>query len=286
MAHIADQLKEKGNACFKNGDFESAEAFYSQAIQKYSSNPILWTNRANARVKLERWEGVVDDCLHSIELLRDNMKAYFYLAQAQFAINHPNEAMSSALMAYELCIKSTSQTSSAQTISNLVLKCKKMKWEARERERLRRKSELLGELEDKLQDDMKAELQNIERRKGGDEIGVVTAEEEKANVRETWEKKIGDLRSAFALSDPQNLAVRDVPDYLVDNISFEIMHDPVVTKNGNSYERATLIEHLKRNPYDPLTREPLTIGELRPNIALRQACQEFMETNSGWAYDW
>jgi STIP1 family protein 1 len=77
-----------------------------------------------------------------------------------------------------------------------------------------------------------------------------------------------------------------VPGYLVDDISFEIMHDPVITKHGHSYERATIIEHLKRNPVDPLTRESLTIGDLRPNLSLRQACQEFWENNSGWAYDW
>jgi hypothetical protein len=59
-----------------------------------------------------------------------------------------------------------------------------------------------------------------------------------------------------------------------------------MTKNGHSYERATLIEHLKRSPYDPLTREPLTIADLRPNIALKQACEEFMNQNNGWMYDW
>jgi STIP1 family protein 1 len=77
-----------------------------------------------------------------------------------------------------------------------------------------------------------------------------------------------------------------VPDYLIDGITFEIMVDPVVTKNGRSYDRATLIEHLKRSPTDPLTREPLSISELRPNIALKEACTEFLEGNSGWVYDW
>ena len=38
-------------------------------------------------------------------------------------------------MAYELCTASTQQTSNAATISALVLKCKKAKWDIRERER-------------------------------------------------------------------------------------------------------------------------------------------------------
>jgi tetratricopeptide (TPR) repeat protein len=77
--YAAEQLKNAGNKCFKNGDYEEAEGLYSQAIQKNSNNPLLFTNRANARLKLEKWEGVIDDCLRSIELLKDNMKAFFYL---------------------------------------------------------------------------------------------------------------------------------------------------------------------------------------------------------------
>ena len=45
------------------------------------------------------------------------------------------------------------------------------------------------------------------------------------------------------------------------------------------------MEYLRRNTIDPLTREPLLASELRPNLALKQACEEFLEKN-GWAVDW
>lgn len=77
--YAAEQLKNAGNKCFKNADYDEAERLYSQAIQKNSNNPLLFTNRANARLKLEKWEAVIDDCIRSIELLKDNMKAFFYL---------------------------------------------------------------------------------------------------------------------------------------------------------------------------------------------------------------
>ncbi|CAI6337090.1 unnamed protein product [Periconia digitata] len=284
--YAAQQLKTQGNKHFKEGEYEQAETLYGQAIQKNSSNPLLFTNRANARLKLEKWEGVIDDCIRSIEILKDNMKAFFYLAQAQLSINHPNEALSSALMAYELCTSSSQQTSNAATISALVLKCKKAKWDIRERERIRRRDDLLCDLEAILETQWKKDQEDVEAKIENGEIGRVEGQEEKAERRTEWEKKKSDLRTAFFLSDPQNLEKREVPDYLVDGITFEIMHDPVVTKNGRSYERATLIEHLKRNPTDPLTREPLTINELRPNIALKEACTEFMEKNEGWVYEW
>ena len=82
--YAAEQLKDKGNAHFRKGEFEDAEACYSQAIMKNSKNPLLYTNRANARLKLSRWQDVIDDCLRSIELMKENMKAYFYLGMTSF----------------------------------------------------------------------------------------------------------------------------------------------------------------------------------------------------------
>lgn len=189
-------------------------------------------------------------------------------------------------MAYELCTTSAQQTSNAATISALVVRCKKAKWDIRERERIRRRADTMADLERLLETEYKKDIENVDARAEANEISSVEAQEEKAELTTTFESKRNDLRTAFALSDPEHQQLREVPDYLIDGITFEIMHDPVVTKNGRSYERATIIEHLKRSPTDPLTRETLTINELRPNIALKEACTEFMERNSGWVYEW
>lgn len=84
MSAAADALKEQGNKAFKNGDFAAAEEFYTQAVQKFSRNPLLFTNRANARLKLQRWEGAVNDCLKSIEISGrgQNHKAYYFLGES------------------------------------------------------------------------------------------------------------------------------------------------------------------------------------------------------------
>jgi len=76
-----------------------------------------------------------------------------------------------------------------------------------------------------------------------------------------------------------------VPDWLIDPITFEVMHDPVITPSGVSYERVGLLKHVKASGLDPLTREPLTEKQIIPNVALRNACSEFLE-NNGWAVDW
>ena len=64
------------------------------------------------------------------------------------------------------------------------------------------------------------------------------------------------------------------------------MIDPVITKNGQSYDRSTILDHLRRSKTDPLTREVLYESDLRPNLALKAACQEFLEKNAGWAVDY
>lgn len=128
-------------------------------------------------------------------------------------------------MAYDLCVNSIAQTSNAATISALVLKCKKTKWEGRERDRIRRRGGLLGELEEKLKELKKKELFDIDEMVANGEMGTVEAEEERESMNETYAKKVTDLRTVFAVSDPKHMAKREVPDYLVDPITFEIMHD-------------------------------------------------------------
>jgi len=283
---VSEKLKQQGNECFKEGDYNGAEHYYTLAIQQNSTNPVLWTNRANARMKIGHWHNVIDDCIRSIELMKENLKGYYFLAQAQYELQHPNEALTSAIMAYDICARSKTQTSNAFSIAQFVLKCKKAKWDLRERDRLRRRSELLKDLETKLEADQQVELDEIQTRVQAGELGDVGAMEESDAVKQAWQTKIHDLRTAFAISDPANLEKREVPEHLIDPISFEIMHDPVITKTGQSYERATIVEHLKRNPTDPLSRNPLRVDELRPNVNLKKACDEFWEGSKGWAYDW
>jgi STIP1 family protein 1 len=208
------------------------------------------------------------------------------IAQAQYELQHPNEALTSAITAYDVCARSKTQTSNAFSIAQFVMKCKKAKWDLREKDRLRRRNELLKDLEVKLEADQQRELEDIQARLQSGEFGDVGATEESFSIKQTYETKLHDLRTAFAISDPQHMEKREVPEHLIDHISFEIMHDPVITKTGQSYERATIVEHLKRNPTDPLSRESLLVDELRPNVNLKKACDEFWEGSRGWAYDW
>ena len=65
----------------------------------------------------------------------------------------------------------------------------------------------------------------------------------------------------------------------------DVMHDPVITPSGATYERASLLKYLKDHPIDPLSREPLTERQIIPNRALRECAEAFLEKN-GWAVDY
>ena len=152
------------------------------------------------------------------------MKGYFYLAQAQLALNHPNEAYTSALSAYEKCLETFS--ASTQAVSNLVLQAKKQKWESREKERIRQRSELLRELEEGLMRKKKEDLQSLRFRM----LDYSDEQEEKADIELDCRKKIEELRTVFAVADPKNLK-RRVPTTLP-----EIRQDPMLIPDHRKFQ--------------------------------------------------
>jgi STIP1 family protein 1 len=80
-----------------------------------------------------------------------------------------------------------------------------------------------------------------------------------------------------------NATRREIPDAYLDKISFNIMHDPVFTPDGITFERQSLLDHFHRNGYfDPITRKPCTEQQLVPNLSLREAIEDFL-TDNGWA---
>ena len=144
------------------------------------------------------------------------MKGYFYLAQAQLALNHPNEAYTSALSAYEKCLETFS--ASTQAVSNLVLQAKKQKWESREKERIRQRSELLRELEEGLMRKKKEDLQSLKFKM----LDYSDEQEEKADIELDCRKKIEELRTVFAIADPKNLKRRVRNDFTRDKARIRV----------------------------------------------------------------
>lgn len=195
------------------------------------------------------------------------------MAEAQLGMHDYDNALDTAKRAYDLFSHSEDGIKSLGLANKLVLRCKKERWEDKERRRSRERSAL----ERELVESMENERNNA--------VSATVDEAEAEDIRKEWDAKIDTLKSTFELAAGEAGKRRKVPDWAIDDITFSIMVDPVVTKTGKSYERWSLLEHLKRSRTDPITREPLSPSELRPNLDLREACNEFLEEN-GWAVDW
>ncbi|KIV89562.1 hypothetical protein PV10_06952 [Exophiala mesophila] len=282
-------LRDMGNEHFKAGMYKEAEQLYTQAIAEHSrSDPKVFSNRSLTRIKLQDWPGAESDARKAIELYGTKnattaMKSHYYLAQALLQQRHTAEALVQAKYAYSVCLEN--KDSSAELISQFILKAKQAAWKAREDARLRDMNETLALVEDLLNQQLKRDLAAVEERFQQGEIGETGRNEERAELEEEAENRRANIRRGF--QDPANpdTTERVVPDWLIDPITFEIMHDPIVTPTGVSYERVSLLKHIKASGCDPITRAPLRSDQLIPNVALKNAASEFLD-NNGWAVDW
>lgn len=103
-----------------------------------------------------------------------------------------------------------------------------------------------------------------------------------SQVEDTAQKHIAELNDLFAQVDNRRQK-REVPDYLCGRISFELMLDPVITPSGITYDRRSIIAHLRKvGHFDPLSRQPLTENQLIPNLSMKEVIHAYLEENP-WA---
>jgi hypothetical protein len=60
-------------------------------------------------------------------------------------------------------------------------------------------------------------------------------------------------------------------------ITGELMKDPVVDREGNSYERIAIVEWLTRSDTSPITRNRLALADLAPNRSLKNSIEDAQE---------
>ena len=68
----------------------------------------------------------------------------------------------------------------------------------------------------------------------------------------------------------------NIPKSFLCCITHEIMRDPVVDKEGNSYEKSAITKWLETNSTLPVTRNTLTLIDLVPNRALKNVIEQFL----------
>ena len=79
---LANDLKSRGNTHFKEKDYESAIKNYSDAIQLRNDDSILYSNRAQCYLNLERYYEAIEDCDNALRLNPLFTKAFYRRASA------------------------------------------------------------------------------------------------------------------------------------------------------------------------------------------------------------
>lgn len=84
----AENEKNKGNEAMASGDYKEAISYYSAAIKLDHTNPIYFSNRAMAHLKLKDYRKAIDDSNSSIEIDRKYTKGFYRRAKANEALGN------------------------------------------------------------------------------------------------------------------------------------------------------------------------------------------------------
>ncbi|XP_009074349.1 PREDICTED: tetratricopeptide repeat protein 12, partial [Acanthisitta chloris] len=90
--HLANALKEEGNDAFRRGDYALAIQRYSEGLEKQKDKQELYTNRAQAYLKLQEYEKAIGDCEWALKCSERCSKAFFLLGKAHLALQHYSES--------------------------------------------------------------------------------------------------------------------------------------------------------------------------------------------------
>lgn len=82
--------------------------------------------------------------------------------------------------------------------------------------------------------------------------------------------------SSSSVNAKSDAAERVVPKGFYCPLTMDIMFEPVLDTEGNSYERSALLDWLKLHRTSPISRQPLSERMVVPNNALRDCIHEFM----------
>ena len=291
MNNASNKFKEEGNKLFMKRNYKEAIEMYTKALEK-SINSINYTNRALCYFKSQQWSMCIEDCRKAIELDPHSVKAYFFLGQSLLELGHFDEAIVHLKRAHELTKEM--HENYGDEITRTIRNAKRRRWNYLEEKRIKQEVELQTYLSRLMIEDKQKQIAKIVKENDQDEVEGATGlsiDQEDLNklnesdknivkqIENDFQQRFDELNRLFNENDSRRRK-REIPDYLCGKISFEIMHDPVITPSGITYDRYDIEQHLQRvGRFDPVTRTELTIDQLIPNLSMKEVVENFVSEN-------
>ncbi|XP_071756801.2 tetratricopeptide repeat protein 12 [Centroberyx gerrardi] len=85
-------LKVKGNAAYTQEDYETAVKYYSDGLAELRDMQPLYTNRAQAYIKLGKYKEAISDCEWALKCNEKCIKAYLHMGKAYMALKNYNKS--------------------------------------------------------------------------------------------------------------------------------------------------------------------------------------------------
>ncbi|XP_034404847.1 tetratricopeptide repeat protein 12 [Cyclopterus lumpus] len=91
-AKKATEFKDKGNEAYAQKDYETAMKYYSDGLAELRDMQPLYTNRAQAYIKLGRYKEAISDCELALKCNERCIKAYLHMGKANRALKKYKES--------------------------------------------------------------------------------------------------------------------------------------------------------------------------------------------------
>jgi tetratricopeptide (TPR) repeat protein len=101
----SNRKKTAGNRAFTQGKFDQALKFYTEAIDIWPENHLLYSNRSATYLELKIYDKALQDAEKCIELSKDFPKGYFRKGQILLELNRKEEALTAIIQARDLVPK-------------------------------------------------------------------------------------------------------------------------------------------------------------------------------------
>ena len=69
----------------------------------------------------------------------------------------------------------------------------------------------------------------------------------------------------------------EIPKEFLCPITLSIMKDPVLMSDGQTYEKSAIEKALAISPLSPITKQPLSMKDAKPNYALKSLIENFLK---------